>query len=328
VDRNLPLRLKGRCIPCSHTMSGRITTLYYVLWFAHPVFQLSIAALMLHRGQHRKFKYFFGYVITQLVSFAAVFSSFSYHRGGAAFLYIYWFCEAGTAAFGFGVIYEVFVDVFRSFDTLRDLGTVLFKWAGLVMLLVAGVVSISTNSNLMPPWMQAITTTQRCVRIIQVGMILFLLFFARYLGVSRRQQSFGIALGFGGFAMVELTLLASWIGNHLANPWMSIVNMTAYNGSLILWFSYLALKSPARDASSTLLQTQRWEHSLSDIQHQPLPANSLIPMFEGMVDRALSRTQAEMHSAPAESSVTNAGETAASSGTFQRAAVVRAGSRS
>ncbi len=42
----------------------------------------------------------------------------------------------------------------------------------------------------------------------------------------------------------------------------------------------------------SLLQPQRWEQSLSDIHH-PLPADSLIPMFEGMVDRALSRTQPE-----------------------------------
>ena len=60
----------------------------------------------------------------------------------------------------------------------------LFKWAGLVMLLVAGVVSVSTNSNDTLPWMQAIMTSQRCVRIIQVGMVLFLLFFAHYVGVS------------------------------------------------------------------------------------------------------------------------------------------------
>jgi hypothetical protein len=53
----------------------------------------------------------------------------------------------------------VFVDVFRAFHTLRDLGTVLFKWAGLVMLLVAGVVSVSTNSSQIAPWMQAIITS-------------------------------------------------------------------------------------------------------------------------------------------------------------------------
>jgi hypothetical protein len=301
-------------------MSGRIPTLYYVLWFAHPVLQLSIAALMLYRGQYRKYKYFFGYIITQLVTFSVVFPSF-WHRQDQIALYLYWCCEAASAACGFGVIYEVFVDVFRSFHTLRDLGSVLFKWAGLVMLLVAGVVSISTNSAQMPPWMQAIITAQRCVRIIQVGMVLFLLFFARYLGVSRRQQSFGLALGFGSFSVINLALLASWVGNHLGNPWISIVNMTAYNISLGLWFGYLASKSPVRDAASTLLQTQRWEHSLSDIQHQPLPANSLIPMFEGMVDRALSRTQADSNGASTSSAVGSARAAAASSTTFAMPAV-------
>jgi hypothetical protein len=214
-----------------------------------------------------------------------------YGHDDASF-YFSWISLAFSAAFGFGVIHEVFVDVFRSFHTLRDLGTVLFKWAGLVMLLVAGVVSVSTNSSEMPPWMQAITTAERCVRMVQVGMVLFLLFFARYMGVSRRQQSFGIALGFGSFAVVELTLIASWVGNHFGNPWMSIVNMVFYNGSLMVWLGYIALRNPVRDANASL-QTQRWEQSLSDIHH-PLPADSLIPMFEGMVDRALSRTQPEM----------------------------------
>jgi hypothetical protein len=136
--------------------------------------------------------------------------------------------------------------------------------------------------------MQAIITSQRCVRIIQVGMILFLLFFSHYVGVSRRQHSFGIALGFGSFAVLELVLISSWIGNHLGGTWMSILNMAAYNSSLMVWVTYVAVKRSARDSSQSLLQPQRWEQSLSDLQH-PLPADSLIPMFEGMVDRALSR---------------------------------------
>ncbi len=272
-------------------MSEQTRVLYYVLWIAHPAFQAVIAALMLRAGMQRKFRFFFAYILTQLVSFAIIFPA--YWRSYAASFYLYWICQAVSVAFGFGVIHEVFVDVFRSFHTLRDLGTVLFKWAGLVMLLVAGVVSVSTSSSQIEPWMQAIITGQRCVRIVQVGMILFLLFFARYLGINRRQHSFGIALGFGSFAVVELVLIASWVGNHLGNPWMSMVNMAAYDVSLMVWVGYLALKSPARDASATLLQSQRWEQSLSDIHH-PLPADSLIPMFEGMVDRALSRTQPDL----------------------------------
>jgi hypothetical protein len=272
-------------------MTDKIKVLFYALWIAHPVLEIGIAAIMIHRDLHRKFKFFFGYILIQLVIFAVVFTAY-WHNYSAAF-YLFWPCDALSVAFGFAVIHEVFVDVFRAFHTLRDLGTGLFKWAGLVMLLVAGVVSVSTNSSEVAPWMQAITTSQRCVRIIQVGMVLFLLFFAHYVGVSRRQYSFGIALGFGSFAVIELVLICSWVGNHLGGPWLSILNMAAYNSSLLVWLGYVAVKRPARDVSLSLLQPQRWEQSLSDI-HYPLPADSLIPMFEGMVDRALSRTQQEV----------------------------------
>ena len=269
-------------------MKDKITVLYYALWIAHPVLQAGIGAIMLRRGLQRKFRFFFGYVITQIVAFCVVFPAI--WRGSAASFYLFWLCTAISVVLGFGVIHEIFVDVFRYFHTLRDLGTVLFKWAGLVMLLVAGVVAVSADSATMVPVMQAIITAQRCVRMVQVGMVLFLLLFAHYLGVSRRQQSFGIALGFGWFALVEMALIASWVGNHLGNPWMSIVNMAAYDVSLFIWVGYILARSPARDVSSTLLQPQRWEESLTDLHH-PLPADSLIPMFEGMVDRALSRTQ-------------------------------------
>jgi hypothetical protein len=302
-------------------MNERIRILYYSLWVAHPVLQSAIAALMIRRGLQRQFRFFFGYIATQLVTFALVVPVYWYRHNYFSFFYLYWACTAISVAFGFGVIHEVFVDVFRSFHTLRDLGTVLFKWAGLVMLLVAGVVSVSTNSTEVKPLMQAIITAQRCVRIVQVGMVLFLLFFARYLGVSRRQHSFGIALGFGSFAVVELTLIASWVGHHLGNPWMSIVNMTAYNLSLSVWLGYIAVKSPGRDAATSLLKTQRWEQSLSDIHH-PLPTDSLIPMFEGMVDRALSRTQPE---APVESDSKEAANASSSLSGLPLAA--RAGSK-
>ena len=54
----------------------------------------------------------------------------------------------------------------------------------------------------------AVTTLQRSVRIVQLGLILFMILFSRFLGVSRKQISFGISLGFGLFAGVELMLMA------------------------------------------------------------------------------------------------------------------------
>jgi hypothetical protein len=86
------------------------------------------------------------------------------------------------------------------------------------------------------------------------------------------------------------------------------------------------VRRPTRELSASQLQSHRWEQSLSDIQH-PVPADSLIPMFEGMVDRALSRSR------PAEangSAQNGAGSVvrAAVSAAEGFAAAVRAGSKS
>jgi len=285
-------------------------TLYYGLWIAHPVLLTVIAGVMLRRGQHRKFKFFFAYITTQILSFAVLFPvRYNY----SAWFYLSWISTAISVALGFKVIHEAFLDAFRPFHALRDLGTVLFKWAGLVMLLVAGVVSLSTNSSETVPWVQAILTAQRCVRIIQVGMVLFLLFFAQYLGVSRRRLSFGIAMGFGCFAIVELSLVASWVGEHLSTRSMEMVNMVAYNCSLLIWAGYALAKSPAKETPASLLRPQRWEQSLTDIHH-PLPSDSLIPMFEGMVDRALSRTQGSSSGTVSQEAVASTKATAARAG--------------
>src|SRR5258708_8316682 len=217
-------------------MSEKIRILFYALWIAQPVMQTVIAIAMFRRGQHRAFKFFFAYIIAQILTFAVICPTYLYSL--SAYFYISWFATAVSVALGFQVIHEAFLDVFRPFHTLRDLGSVLFKWAGLVMLLVAGVVSVSTRSSDTAPWVEAIMTAQRCVRIIQVGMVLFLLFFARYLGVSRRQHRFGVALGFGTFPLVELALIAPQAGYRLSAVSLPFINMPPHHSPLFFSLTY------------------------------------------------------------------------------------------
>jgi hypothetical protein len=123
-------------------------------------------------------------------------------------------------------------------------------------------------------------------------LIVFLLVFSKYLGVSRRQHSFGIALGFGSFALVELILIALRAAAYMSEIQVSLTNMTAYNCAILIWLGFALSKSPTRDDPASLVMSQRWDRSLTDLQ-QPASADSLIPMFEGMVDRAFSRTNGE-----------------------------------
>jgi hypothetical protein len=260
------------------------------IWIAHPIVESVLAIIMVRRKMHRHFPVFFAYILSQILNFAIVFPI--YLNVGVnynAYFYAYWAGAAVSLAIGFKVIHEVFLDVFRPYHTLKDLGTVLFKWAALVMLLVALVVAASSPANSRLPITQAVVTVQRCVRVIQCGLILFLLVFSRYLGVSWRQHSFGIALGFGGFASVELCAVALYSGGQIRPNTQNTMVTTAYLLSILVWICYAAFKAPAREAPATLLTSRRWEQSLNDLQ-TPAAGDSLIPMFEGMVERAFSRT--------------------------------------
>src|SRR6266850_6645815 len=222
------------------------------LWIAHPLLQLSVAAVMFYRKLHKIFPVFFAYIVSQILIFAVLFPMFQL---GYAHYYVcmYWTCTAISLAVGFKVIHEIFLDIFRPYHTLKDLGSVLFKWAALVMLLVAGVVAAASASATDEPLRTGIMTLQRSVRVTQCGLILFLLVFSRYLGTNWRQKSFGIALGFGTFGMVELSLVAM---NYSVNNQRlsSFVNMAAYNLTILIWLGYTLVKSPARDQAASQLR--------------------------------------------------------------------------
>jgi hypothetical protein len=66
--------------------------------------------------------------------------------------------------------------------------------------------------------------------------------------------------------------------------------MAVYNLTILIWFGYALIRCEPRKLAANPLQTQRWEDGLADVQQHPVPADSLIPMFESMVERAISRS--------------------------------------
>ncbi len=261
------------------------TVLY--LWCAQPILQSVIAVVLWRRKLHKQFPVFFLFLLAQVANFAVTFPLWLVGDFKTYFVF-FWLGEAVNAVLGFKVIHEIFLDVFRPYHTLKDLGTLLFKWAGVVMLLVSVVVAFS-NSFDENPLVHALTTLQRSVRIVQLGLILFLLLFSSFLGVSRKQVSFGISLGFGLFAGVELMLYALNSGGFVKLNHLNLINMSTYNLAIFVWLGYSLSRKAVRIAAVNHLQTQRWEQGLADLQ-RPLSSDSLIPMFEGMVERAFSRS--------------------------------------
>ncbi len=237
-------------------MSGKTEILINALWCAHPILQLAIAVAMFRRGQHRRFKCFFAYIVAQVPIFAVVFPVY-FHSPDPPYRYFYveWFTTMLSIVLGFKVIHEAFLDVFQSFGRLCDLSRLLFRWPGLLLLVVAGVLAFSAIPSRKTPWVQPMLAAQTCSRIIQVGMVLFILFFVCYLGVSRRRQSFGIALGFCIFTVVELALLNS--ADRLGEAAVGLANVVAYNSALLIWLGYSLANAPVRQSAVTVLPPRR-----------------------------------------------------------------------
>ena len=268
-------------------MTWHSHTVALYLWCAQPILQSVVAVILWHRKMHKQFPVFFLFLLVQVANFAVIFP-LSLVGDYKMYFVFFWLGEAANAVLGFKVIHEIFLDVFRPYHTLKDLGTLLFKWAGVVMLLVSVVVAFS-NSFDHSPLVHAVTTLQRSVRIVQFGLILFLLLFSRFLGVSRKQVSFGISLGFGLFAGVELMLMALNSGGFVRQGNLNLVNMVTLILAILVWCGYSLSRKAVRVAAVNHLQTQRWEQGLADLQ-PPVLSDSLIPMFEGMVERAFSRS--------------------------------------
>jgi hypothetical protein len=268
-------------------MNWHSQTVVFCLWGVQPILQSVVAAIFWRRKLHRQFPAFFWFLLAQIANFAVVFPLW---LAGNYRLYFgfFWLGEAVNAVLGFKVIHEIFLDVFRPYHTLKDLGTLLFKWAGVVLLLLSVVVAFSNSFDRDPLW-HVLTTLQRSVRIVQLGLILFLLLFSRFLGVSRKQVSFGISLGFGFVAGVELMLIALHLGGFVTLENLNLINLTAYILAIFVWLGYSLSRKAVREGTANRLQTQRWEQSLADLQ-PAVASDSLIPMFEGMVERALLRS--------------------------------------
>src|SRR5438067_6624501 len=217
---------------------------------------------MRRRKLHKDFPVFFWFAVIQVITFAI---QFPIYRIGAYRIYfvMFWIGAALNLALEFKIIHEVFTVIFRPYHALKDLGTALFKWAAVVMVLVSGVF-ITTSSAWSDPVGRDVLILQRCVEVIQCGLVLFLLAFCKPLGVSWRRQSFGIALGFGLSAGSELVCYGLFFGGHITNDVLSVTTMSCFNLGAILWIVHSVLNR--REFAATVLVPQRWDSALMDLQ--------------------------------------------------------------
>ena len=273
----------------------RLHSIDYILWCATPVLMTAIAASMYRRRLHREFPFFFNYILFAILAFAVEFSL----RNWVNYFYVYWTCTALSIIVSFAVLGEIFKDAFRPYEALRDLSVILFRWCALVVLLVAGMWAITSwRGNQIDNIVNAIYLVDRSVRMMQCGLVFFMLLFSEYLGISRRNVLFGISVGFGFFAAVNMLVLTAFAHNGaLSNSAGSRISGCAYVLSALIWLAYTALPAKQRSAvKATAAAPQKWDYALDDARNA-LPVESLLDTMDQTVERLLYHRRAEVKAA-------------------------------
>jgi hypothetical protein len=131
----------------------------------------------------------------------------------------------------------------------------------------------------------------RSMRLMQVGLFLLLMLLCRFLRNCSRQQVFGIALGFGVFASVELILVSfvMWYGNG-QEAVISLLKSTAYNAVTLVWIGYLKQQPQLVPRLEAAPSAHTFDMALAASAAVPDPDASFMLRVEQAVDRVLSRS--------------------------------------
>jgi hypothetical protein len=215
--------------------------LWFYLWIAPHLLLGIILFVMVRRRLQRSFPIFFLYTASEIIQFVVLFGiSLSSPHFGGDYRRLFAGGMAVSSAVRFGVVYEVFSHLFADYPALTETGRMLFRGVTILLLLAAIGVAVLMPGKNVDFLMLATNTLDQTVSLLQCGLLLSVFIFSRYFALSLRSRAFGIALGLGTYASVQMATSAVllYVGatnNRLPN----FITMGAYHCCVLIWLWYV-----------------------------------------------------------------------------------------
>jgi hypothetical protein len=221
--------------------------LLFYLWIAPHLLLAVVAVFLLKRRLYTNFPVFTVYTCYEIAEFVLLLAiAVTGLNKGALFLHVYLVTLGISTALRFGVLQEVFNNIFREHVQLHALARVSLRWTTGFLLATAVLGAIFAFAQTSDSAIADVAWLGRGIALIQCGLVLFLLLFSRLFGVSLENYVFGIALGFGILSSVELANWALHTGN-LTDSVARTLNLLptgGYHVAVLVWIGYLV--APAR----------------------------------------------------------------------------------
>ncbi len=239
------------------------------------VLLIAVAFVLIRRRLCRELPWFTTYIV-YVTAYTSIFYWIDYFRHTPFTpFYIYWGGHVINQLIAFMVIVEVFRNCVRGHDSVYRVGIRVLAVIALltvVAVLILAPYGSQFDKNLARNELgHAATVLQRSIRVIQIGLLIGIFSFTSYLGLSWRNYNFGIALGYGLYASVNLVTAVAWeyLGAHkmfTGVRFVSLFDDIAYKLTLVLWMTYLwrADRSPSNlpPPSGSDTELQEWSETL------------------------------------------------------------------
>ena len=162
------------------------------------------------------------------------------------YFYVYWASYAIEAILGFFIIYSVYNLAMAPLRGLQRLGRLMFRWAAGIAVTIAISMAVGPHVTSTKFIIRAVTQLQQTQSVLTLCMLLFVCLAIRPMGLSYRSKIFGVSLGLGVMAAVDL-VGAAWL-SHFASIYSiySVINGSAICLTLLIWMGYFAIPEPRR----------------------------------------------------------------------------------
>lgn len=240
-----------------------LASLSHDLWIGGIALQILLGAILLVKRTWHKYPMFTAYIFFNLFEAAATLSVYRMH----AYFYTFWICEAIGIFLGLAVVREIFTNIFAPHAALRKLATLIFRIAVVALILLACGALHEQSANARS-FARVVMVATDATRIIELGLVMFLFLSSSAFGLHWRQNEFGIALGLGTCAAVELINVT--LMTHLspaAGQVLSLVHSFSINFSLLIWLGYL-LAPPERATTIVNVpkaQLEQWNQAVMEL---------------------------------------------------------------
>lgn len=243
-------------------------SLVNVIWVAGTILEFLLVGVLLYRRMWRYFPFFTSYAFFTLAGNVVGVAT---RENRWLYFYCYWAAEAIGIVLGFAVVFEIFRSLFAGHAALRKVATLVFCGALIILTAVATYILIYEGESVASNIGKTVMVMEEAIRTIEVGLLIVLFLCARAFGLHWRHSVFGLALGLGLFAAIELIAITmrSRLSNS-SNDALNVVRGLAYTTSLVIWGTYMLL--PERVADELQLpqrgQLEQWNQAILELIHQ------------------------------------------------------------